>query len=243
MLALLADQYAYFKEQADTLQDMQQRYQDRVQALERTAAQQAALQEVAKKTAAKKIEKKLVHKKKKQRRTRRMRRMRGRRCAQQAVGSHIACGERAEQRKPSQQCPRQDERLRLAWPVAKGHFWISSHFGQRRIGNAPNFHSGLDMAAVKGTPVKAADDGVALEATASNGYGNTILLQHAHGVKTRYAHMHRLRIKPGQSVKRGKIIGTVGNTGNVRANGNDGSHLHFEVIINGQPRNPLAYLG
>jgi len=104
------------------------------------------------------------------------------------------------------------------------------------------FHYGLDMAALKGTPVKAAANGKVVEAGNGNGYGNTILLLHNKFFKTRYAHLNRIRVKSGQNVKRGQIIGTVGATGNVRANGTDASHLHFEVHYKNKQVNPLYYL-
>lgn len=245
VLALLADQYAYFKEQADNLQELQRQYQGRVAALD-TATVQVLSQKESKKVQPIKRKKKRFVRRKRYRQTRRTRRRRARRHTrgvEHIVGQHIA--ENASVETDTEQAAThgdQQTNVQFAWPLKRGNFWISSRFGPRRVRGLANFHSGLDMAAVKGTPVRAAADGVALEAAASPGYGNTILLQHERHMKTRYAHLHRLKIKPGQSVKRGMIIGTVGNTGNVRANGNDGSHLHFEVIINNQPRNPLRYL-
>lgn len=131
----------------------------------------------------------------------------------------------------------------LSWPLERSRFWISSFFGRRKIARKWGFHMGIDMAALKGTPVRAAAAGNVLEAGANdNGYGNTILLQHDNGYKTRYAHLDRVRIKRGIMVKRGQFIGTVGDTGNVRGNGTDASHLHFEVSRYNRPVNPLYHL-
>lgn len=131
----------------------------------------------------------------------------------------------------------------LSWPLERSKFWISSFFGRRKIAHKWGFHMGIDMAALKGTPVRAAAFGRAIEAGASdNGYGNTILLQHDNGYKTRYAHLDHVRIKRGSTIKRGQYIGTVGDTGNVRGNGTDASHLHFEVYRYNRPVNPLYHL-
>jgi murein DD-endopeptidase MepM/ murein hydrolase activator NlpD len=131
----------------------------------------------------------------------------------------------------------------FSWPIDKDKFWISSFFGKRTFGNGSwNFHYGLDMAAMKGTPIKAAAHAKVVEAGVSSGYGKTVLLQHNRFFKTRYAHLDRIRVRSGQQVQRGHVIGTVGATGNVRANGTDASHLHFEVHYNNRHVNPLYYL-
>ena len=165
------------------------------------------------------------------------RRRREKQRQQAAIGRDIAVAEPIAKPKPKVQSERS-----LSWPLNRGHFWISSKFGPRRVGGVNGFHTGLDMAAIKGTPVRAVADATVVEAGSASGYGNTILLQHAGNMKTRYAHLHRIKVKVGQTIKRGHIIATVGNTGNVRANGHDGSHLHFEITINNQFKNPQEYL-
>jgi len=131
----------------------------------------------------------------------------------------------------------------LMWPLDKDKFWISSFFGRRKLDNGKwTTHFGLDLAALTGTPIKAAANGKVLEAGNGNGYGNTILLLHNKYYKTRYAHLNRIRVRRGQFVKRGQIIGTVGATGNVRGNGTDASHLHFEVHQGNKQVNPFYYL-
>jgi len=132
----------------------------------------------------------------------------------------------------------------LCWPIERHRVWLSSFFGRRRITRGKwSFHKGLDMATARGTPVRAAADGKVLEAGDSgNGFGNTIMLSHAQSYKTRYAHLDRVRVHSGQNVHRGQVIGTVGATGNVRSNGTDASHLHFEVHCYDKPVNPLYHL-
>lgn len=137
-----------------------------------------------------------------------------------------------------------DKKRVFGWPLEPDRFWVSSFFGRRKLAHGKwTFHAGLDMAALKGTPIHAVADGIVLEAgDSSNGYGNTILLSHEHGYKTRYAHLEHVNVRPKQKVRRGQIIGTVGDTGNVRGNGTDASHLHFEVHKYNRPVNPLYYL-
>src|SRR5436190_11643389 len=131
----------------------------------------------------------------------------------------------------------------LAWPIEKDKFWLSSLYGPRkRINGIWGFHHGIDMAAVKGTVVKAARGGKIVEASFQAGYGNTVVIEHTPHIKTRYAHLHTIRVFVGQVVKLGMIVGTVGETGFIRKKGKDGSHLHFEVYENGKRVNPLQCL-
>jgi len=129
------------------------------------------------------------------------------------------------------------------WPIDEHKFWLSSLFGPRkRIDGTWGFHHGIDMAAVKGTAVKAVRAGVVVEASFQTGYGNTVVIKHSETIKTRYAHLHSIRVYVGQKIKQGTIIGTVGETGFVRKKGKDGSHLHFEVYERGKRINPLHCL-
>jgi murein DD-endopeptidase MepM/ murein hydrolase activator NlpD len=131
----------------------------------------------------------------------------------------------------------------LVWPIDKGMFWLSSLFGPRkRINGTWGFHHGIDMAATKGTAVKAARQGTVVEVGLQKGYGNTVVIQHSGFLKTRYAHLNSVRVHQGQSVKQGAFIGTVGDTGFVRRQGKDGSHLHFEVYERDTRINPLHCL-
>lgn len=131
----------------------------------------------------------------------------------------------------------------FSWPIDLQNFWLSSLFGPRRRPNGHvEFHHAIDMAACKGTPVKAASAGKVVLAQNMSGYGNCIMLEHNHRYKTRYAHLHRIMVRPGQMVKEGEVIGSVGDTGLVRKSGRDASHLHFEVHQNGHRVNPLIFL-
>ena len=129
------------------------------------------------------------------------------------------------------------------WPLELHHFWLSSLFGARKKANGkPGFHYGIDLAAMKGTPVKAAAAGTVIQAQYVPGYGNNVLIQHNKYYRTRYAHLNRIHATVGQKVTQGQKIGTVGDTGSVRKSGRDGSHLHFEIYHNGSHVNPLRYL-
>jgi murein DD-endopeptidase MepM/ murein hydrolase activator NlpD len=136
----------------------------------------------------------------------------------------------------------------LQWPIDPELFWISSRFGSRRNKDGSNgFHHGLDMAALRGTPVKAALKGVVIEAGYSEyGYGNRVVINHnQEKMTTRYAHLDKVLVKVGESVKAGTVIGRVGNTGFVRGRNGHASatHLHFEVALLGKKRiDPLLLL-
>ena len=115
----------------------------------------------------------------------------------------------------------------------------SSGFGYRTdpIYKVPKFHSGQDFGAALGTEVFATGDGV-VELVEQNiwGYGNMVLINHGYGYKTRYAHLSEFGVEQGQKVKRGQVVGYVGNTGK-----STGSHLHYEVIKNGEPVDPVHF--
>ena len=98
-------------------------------------------------------------------------------------------------------------------------------------------HGAVDISSRAGQPVRAPADGIVVKADWANGYGNVIYVSHGYGYATRYAHLNGFNVKPGQRVKRGDVIGFVGSTGR-----STGPHLHYEVRLNGQPVNPLAYI-
>jgi murein DD-endopeptidase MepM/ murein hydrolase activator NlpD len=125
---------------------------------------------------------------------------------------------------------------KLLWPT---NGKISSNFGPRtsKTTGRTRMHNGIDLYAPLGTPVIAADSGQVLKAEYDGGYGYLILLYHGGGVATFYAHLSGFNVGTGQFVEKGQIIGYVGNTGYTT-----GYHLHFEVRINGQPKNPGGYL-
>ena len=133
--------------------------------------------------------------------------------------------------------------FKFHWPLELHHFWLSSLFGARKKANGkPGFHYGIDLAAMKGTPVKAAASGTVIQAQYVPGYGNNILIQHNKYYRTRYAHLNRMHVSVGQKVSQGQKIGAVGDSGSVRKSGRDASHLHFEIYHNGSHVNPLRYL-
>ncbi len=99
------------------------------------------------------------------------------------------------------------------------------------------FHAGMDFSAPTGTPIYATGDAVVMRADRrSRGYGNHVRLDHGFGYMTLYGHMSKILVRPGQKVKRGDVIGYVGNTGKSTA-----PHLHYEVHLNGKAVNPVNY--
>jgi len=116
---------------------------------------------------------------------------------------------------------------------------ITSGFGYRRdpVYGGWRFHSGLDIAGPPGTPIVAAADGTVISAGWDQGYGLAVEIDHGKGVTTYYAHCSRLAVSPGMQVKRGEVIAYTGATGKTT-----GPHLHYEVRVNGVPRNPEKYI-
>jgi len=98
-------------------------------------------------------------------------------------------------------------------------------------------HNGLDLTADMGTPVYATGDGVVIEAKYNGGYGNVIFVSHGYGFESRYAHLSKFKVIPGQRVKRGELIGLVGNTG-LSTN----PHLHYEVLYHNKWINPIYFM-
>jgi murein DD-endopeptidase MepM/ murein hydrolase activator NlpD len=117
--------------------------------------------------------------------------------------------------------------------------WISSTFGYRTspFTGLREFHNGLDIATQKGTPILAAADGVVTFAGTKGLMGKLIVIDHGYGMVTRYAHIHKMLKKCGDAVKKGDTIALVGNTGR-----STGSHLHYEVHLDGIPVNPAKYI-
>jgi murein DD-endopeptidase MepM/ murein hydrolase activator NlpD len=124
------------------------------------------------------------------------------------------------------------EKAPFALPVKSG-FRFTSGFGTRW----GRLHAGTDFAAPHGTPIFATADGVVSHAGWLAGYGRLVKIEHAFGIETRYAHMSRIRVQPGQRVSRGDRIGDMGNTGR-----STGTHLHYEVRVDGKAVNPMTYI-
>ena len=114
---------------------------------------------------------------------------------------------------------------------------VTSGFGERfhPILGYERFHAGLDLAAAAGTPIVAAADGKVVSAGWTGGYGQAVEIVHSGGIETRYGHMSRIAAHSGELVRRGDVIGYVGSTGL-----STGPHLHFEVMKNGRPVNPMS---
>lgn len=115
---------------------------------------------------------------------------------------------------------------------------MASGYGVRRdpVYGTMKFHEGMDFSAPVGTPVYATADGNVTTASWQSAYGNMVEINHGYNYTTRYAHLSKLIARPGQSVKRGDLIGLVGNTGK-----STGPHLHYEVRYRGAPQNPVNY--
>lgn len=123
--------------------------------------------------------------------------------------------------------------IELLFPVRGGY--ISSGFAIR----GGHYHKGVDIAAPKGTPIRACMDGKVVSAGRVKfltGYGNAVLIYHGKSVYTYYAHLSVVRVRKGYTVNQGEIIGNVGNTGKSK-----GPHLHLELIIKERNHNPVPY--
>ena len=115
---------------------------------------------------------------------------------------------------------------------------IASGFGMRihPIYGIAKMHNGLDFTAPQGTPIYSTGDGTVTAAGGGTGTGNHVIINHGYGYETEYMHMVRIKARDGQRVKRGEVIGWVGNTG-----ASTGPHCHYEVHINGRPVDPVYF--
>lgn len=123
-------------------------------------------------------------------------------------------------------------------PVRNASF--TSSFGVRSdpFGRGAAMHAGIDLAGPVGTPIYATADGTVSQASWHNGgYGNLVRLDHGRGIETRYAHLHSMTVREGERVRRGQLIGRMGSTGR-----STGSHLHYEVRIDGRAVNPIPFM-
>jgi murein DD-endopeptidase MepM/ murein hydrolase activator NlpD len=122
------------------------------------------------------------------------------------------------------------------WPVMGR---LLSHFGSREdpFHGHQAFHTGVDISAPVGTPVRAAADGIVVAADWAGAYGKAVLVDHGNGIQTLYAHLSRFDVIPGQEVRLGQVIAGSGATGRVTA-----PHVHYEVRRGGTPINPYSYL-
>ena len=122
-------------------------------------------------------------------------------------------------------------------PVANANF--TSGYGSRSdpFRGSRAMHAGIDLAGPVGTPIYATADGIVGRAEYAGAYGNLVEINHGQGIQTRYGHMSRLIARPGQRVRRGELIGLMGSTGR-----STGSHLHYEVRIDGRAVNPIPFI-
>jgi murein DD-endopeptidase MepM/ murein hydrolase activator NlpD len=122
------------------------------------------------------------------------------------------------------------------WPA---HGWVTSGFGFRTnpFTALTQMHEGLDIANRIGTPVIAPADGIVSDTGKDSAYGNFIVISHGFGINSRFLHLSKILVRPGQRVKRGDKIAEVGTTGK-----STGPHLHYEVRVNGIPVNPGRYI-
>lgn len=121
-------------------------------------------------------------------------------------------------------------------PVKGGY--LNSSFGYRKdpIDNVTRFHQGQDITVKSGTPIYSPADGIVKRAYYAGGFGNHIKLDHGNGYTTLFAHLSKIKVKHGQKVSRGEVIGLTGNTGRSTA-----PHLHYEIHHYGESKNPLDY--
>jgi len=126
--------------------------------------------------------------------------------------------------------------LPLTWPV---HGQVHSEYGMRRSpwGGRRENHKGIDIGSPPGTPVRSPAAGMVVAAHAGGGYGRNVILDHGNGVGSRYAHLKKVGVTVGQHVEKGEVLGLVGSTGR-----STGPHLHYEVLVDGQPVNPREFL-
>jgi murein DD-endopeptidase MepM/ murein hydrolase activator NlpD len=135
----------------------------------------------------------------------------------------------------------QSKRVQLAntpsiWP-SRG--WLTSGFGYRisPFTGLRQRHEGIDISNRVGTPIIAPAEGLVTNIGREWGFGKILVISHGFGFTTRYAHLNRINVKIGKKVKRGQKIAEIGNTGR-----STGPHLHYEVIVNGVPVNPMKYI-
>jgi murein DD-endopeptidase MepM/ murein hydrolase activator NlpD len=124
----------------------------------------------------------------------------------------------------------------MSWPC---NGVITSPYGYRvhPIFGTTIYHSGMDIGVDYGTPIHAADSGTVIYSGWISGYGNAVVIDHGGGVQTLYGHNQSLNVSEGESVAKGSVIAYAGSTGN-----STGPHCHFEVRVNGEPADPMAYL-
>ncbi len=122
-------------------------------------------------------------------------------------------------------------------PVGRG--WLTSTFGVRMdpFTGQPAFHEGVDISVPAGTPVVSTADGLVRDVVFERGFGHMVIVQHDGRTVTRYAHLSKPLVARGQAVRRGDVIALSGRSGRATS-----PHLHYEVLVNGRPVNPMSYI-
>ncbi len=130
-------------------------------------------------------------------------------------------------------------RLSSTPSIMPANGWLSSRFGMRvdPFTGRMTRHAGIDISTNTGNPIVSPADGIVISATTDRFYGKNVIISHGFGVTTLYGHLSAFGVKVGQKVRRGMVIGNVGQTGKAV-----GPHLHYEVRVNGKAVNPLNYV-
>jgi murein DD-endopeptidase MepM/ murein hydrolase activator NlpD len=125
----------------------------------------------------------------------------------------------------------------MGWPVEGP---ATDRFGVRRnpFGDGYEFHAGLDLSATRGEPVRATAEGTVVWAAYRMGYGNLVIVDHGNRTTTFYGHLSAIRVRVGQTVRRGTVVGLAGSTGR-----STGSHVHYEIRVDDRPVNPITFSG
>ncbi|CAM3990538.1 peptidoglycan DD-metalloendopeptidase family protein [Cohnella lubricantis] len=129
------------------------------------------------------------------------------------------------------------KKIPTIWPTDSRR--ITSQYGVRKdpFTGSARFHAGIDIGGSTGDPIYAAADGVVVHSGKDDAEGNNITVDHGNGIRTRYMHMSKLIAKVGDKVTKGEVIGELGSTGR-----STGPHLHYEVLVNGDTTDPMAYI-
>lgn len=131
------------------------------------------------------------------------------------------------------------QKIPTGWPIRSSQGYKTSGFGVRRspFGDEREFHTGVDIAALKGSTLLATASGRILFSGDKKSFGKTVIIRHSFGYRTLFAHLSRILVRSGDAVKKGQIIGKVGNTGR-----STGPHLHYEVRIGNEYVDPWPYM-
>lgn len=131
------------------------------------------------------------------------------------------------------------ESIPAIWPVDKNNIRNIGRYGRRTdpvTGVPGTMHKGMDFSGNPGEPIYATGNGTVIVPAGTSGYGRQVMIEHGFGYRTRYAHLSKILVEPGQQVVRGELIAEMGNTGKSK-----GTHLHYEVIYRNVAVNPVSY--